>query len=271
MKLELDKLLKASKARLDTLGPQRSTTTEQISYLVKLASNFQAKTSAALDASYSRDDMFEKNEWLLLANNIMNRNEAFSSDFEKYGHNYDFKKAGLEKADFCDLIFGEEELEDLTREFTTPIPLISDIVDEGVAHRSPASTSIAKWLDDLYARSRGFELGTFDPKLLASAMKQQTTKWQDICRGYVSDVISLTHWYIENMLRELCSDQRVIRGLWGLLTDKILTGYKNALNQVDFVLNVERSMKPTTQNHYFNENLQKGLVHQSPDRSCEFC
>jgi hypothetical protein len=202
--------------------------------------------------------MFENNWCLRLANNIVDRNENFSSDFEKYGHDYEFKEAGFEEADFSVPVSEPLELDDLTREQTDPIALISDIVDEGVALKTPASTGIASWLDKLYGRSRGFELGTFDPKLLANAMKQQTTKWQDICRGYVGDVIHLTHLYIEGMLCELCSDERIIRGLQGLLTEKMLMGYKNALSQVDFILNVERSMKPTTQNHYFNETLQKG-------------
>jgi hypothetical protein len=76
-------------------------------------------------------------------------------------------------------------------------------------------------------------------------------------QGYVSDIICVVHAYIARMLEQLCLDERVRAELVAYLHDRIMKGYHIALDNVDFIMNVERNMKPTTQNHYFNENLQK--------------
>jgi hypothetical protein len=256
----LDKLLKDSKAKLEGLGPQRATTAEQASYLVKIASDFQTKTCMAIEATYYADDNFDNNEVLRLANNIVNRNENFAEDFNEYGHNYMFKTV-LESGDLIEPI-SETYIHDekFTRQNDEIVPVLEDIVDNPLELEYPADCGIATWLTSLYGQSRGFEIGTFDPKLLANAMKQQSTKWRDLCRGYVSDVVCLTHSYILELLKILCPDERVLSELLDLLMEDIIQGYKNALAQVDFILNVERSMKPATQNHYFNENLQNEYV-----------
>ena len=88
-------------------------------------------------------------------------------------------------------------------------------------------------------------------------MKKQLSKWGAICRGYVSDVVYLTHRFILELLKALCPDERVRSELLDVIMEDISKGYKNAMSHVDFILTVERTLKPATQNHYFNENLQK--------------
>jgi hypothetical protein len=283
--VELDKLLKEQKSTLEALGPQRVSSTEQASYLIKIASDFQTKTAMALDGAYYTDDNFDEKEALRLANAIVTRNEQFGQDFHSYGHTYEFKQALLKKDfgkehrftegfgtdDFDDVNFsstgwkptehdkGESTMKNKksTRKVKQDMSVLEDVIDEAIPLKRPIEQGLSSWLSQLYHRSRGFEIGTFDPKLLANAMKESSTKWRDICRGYVSDVIVLTHEYLLELLTILCPDERVLDQLLNLLTDKIMDGYKNALDQVDFILLVERSTKPATQNHYFNDSLQK--------------
>jgi predicted NBD/HSP70 family sugar kinase len=99
-------------------------------------------------------------------------------------------------------------------------------------------------------------MGTFDPSLLVTMMREQSKKWKSIALGYISDVATHVHRFITNLLRLICPDARVLGGLISLLMDDLLEQYKKAVAQVEFVLQVELP-KSVTQNHYFNDNLEK--------------
>ncbi|KAH6662694.1 dynamin family protein [Halenospora varia] len=86
------------------------------------------------------------------------------------------------------------------------------------------SKAFLKMLTEVYRASRGFKLGTFDPSLLAIIIKEQSKKWDSIALGYINS---------------------------------LLERYKKAVAQVAFILQVKRSEKPATQNHYFNDTLEK--------------
>lgn len=137
------------------------------------------------------------------------------------------------------------------------LPDIADILHDGETLYRPTKGSIQTWLGLLYNNSRGFELGTFGPGLLATTMKAQTSKWEAICLGYISDVVVITHTYIVQALKHKCPDPRIRAELMSTMMDRIMEGYAKAIEQVKFVLHVERSKTPTTQNHYFNDILQK--------------
>lgn len=88
--------------------------------------------------------------------------------------------------------------------------------------------------------------------------KEQSKKWEEITIGYVSDVIVLVHHFIDQVLRQSCSDDRVREELWNNhLTEKLQASYHHAMSHAKFVLAVERGSRPYTLNHYFNDNLQK--------------
>jgi hypothetical protein len=122
---------------------------------------------------------------------------------------------------------------------------------------APSNVDILQWLKETYHKSRGFELGTFDPSLLTEAMRQQSRNWNALSVGYASDAVALVHTFIARMLKRLCSDERVCERLLSLLMDGLLEKYRKVLEQVDLLLQVELAMIPMTVNHYFNENLQK--------------
>lgn len=88
-------------------------------------------------------------------------------------------------------------------------------------------------------------------------MREQSKKWNSLALGYVSDAVTIVHNFVTELLRIVYPDARVRRGLISLLTDHLIERYKKAVDQVVFVLQVERSEKPATQNHYFNDTLEK--------------
>jgi hypothetical protein len=117
--------------------------------------------------------------------------------------------------------------------------------------------AIQKWLREVFMDNRGFELGTFNASILATVMKKQSSKWKDISLGFVSDVIVLVHRFITKALGCICTDSLVCQALVNTLFDELIQRYQNAIQNANFLLEVENSNIPMTLNHYFNENLQK--------------
>lgn len=184
----------------------------------------------------------------------MDRNEAFSESVEIRGHTYEFEVGGTSAK--------VEELCPVDDDFLATRVIeahddIEDILHEKKEISMPSNQGIHEWLTKVYRASRGFELGTFDPSLLAITMREQSKKWNSLALGYVSDAVTIVHNFIVELLRLICPDERVRRGLISLLSDDLLERYKKALDQVVFVLQVERTEKPATQNHYFNDTLEK--------------
>ena len=87
--------------------------------------------------------------------------------------------------------------------------------------------------------------------------KAQSKNWDAIALGYISDVISIVHAFIQELLNTMCTDKRVLRSLSDVLLDHLIERYKKSIEQTKFILSVERSGTPLTTNHYFTDNLEK--------------
>lgn len=132
---------------------------------------------------------------------------------------------------------------------------------ETLIHESSKMTQstekIIPWLKNIYTSSRGFELGTFDPALISLIWKKQSVNWDDLALGYISDVIAIVHCFTRCLLQAICPDERVLKELTSVLMEELVTRYQKAIDQVKFILIVEKAGTPLTLNHYFNENLEK--------------
>lgn len=120
-----------------------------------------------------------------------------------------------------------------------------------------STEKIIPWLKNIYISSRGFELGTFDPALISLIWKKQSFNWDDLALGYISDVIAIVHCFIRCLIQAICPDERVVKELTSVLMEELVTRYQKAIDQVKFILSVEKAGTPMTLNHYFNENLEK--------------
>jgi hypothetical protein len=121
----------------------------------------------------------------------------------------------------------------------------------------PEREGIHRWLMQVFQSHRGFELGTFNSSLLATCMKKQCSKWKEMSMGFVSDVIVMVHKFICSALESICADENVRNALINKLSDDLIKRYQKAINNAQFLLEVERSEVPMSLNHYFNDNLQK--------------
>lgn len=190
-----------------------------------------------------------------MATSIVRRNEKFSNDVWKKGHTIDFDQTPRESSpspepSTSDKDDGETDDED-----------VADLDLADLIHKSPERTEtyeeIMSWLKKIYTSSRGFELGTFDTALIPLLWKKQSVNWDDLALGYISDVMVIVHRFISCLLRAICPDERVLRELTSVLMEELVTRYHKAIDQVKFILRVERAGTPLTLNHYFNENLEK--------------
>jgi len=88
-------------------------------------------------------------------------------------------------------------------------------------------------------------------------MKRQSSKWTSISLGYISDVVVLLHRFISAAFSAVCHDADVMSALVNAMMEKLTQRYRTALDQVRFILEVERGGMPLTMNHYFSEHLDE--------------
>lgn len=278
MKAEVKKQLDKCQKTLKNLGPERGSPAEQMAYLTDLATQFKRLASAALIANHGADDVFDAKKALRLVPTVMSRLNLFSRDMATFGATYSFLAAGdkgestSDSNPFAmlsgDLVSDGESSEDeyehvssdddtVTTRAEADIDELSAILHPATDHPSPLSGEIKDWLLTVFYDNRGFELGTFNPSILATVMKKQTVKWVDISLGVVSDVIVMVHGFIQTALQCICSDEDICRALSNTLYDELLIRYQKAIDNTEFLIEVQNSSTPMTLNHYFSDNVQK--------------
>lgn len=287
MKSEVIKRLKTSKQALNDLGAKRQSPAEQYQYLTEISMEFQRVVGDAVMSNYGRYSIFKDHKSLRLVTATVNRSEAMSTMFAQYGHTYRFEghttNEQVPEGDASsDVDIDGEVVAEMNNAATSPpsdefevsaeppdqhstISVrqflhrtdVDDLLPATMTITKPRRGQIFNWLRGIYQESRGFEIGTVNPTLLALVMKEQSHKWEDIALGYVADLIVLTHSFVNDLLHEVCPVRRVRDGILSLLMDQLCERYKVAIKQVKFLLSVDLDGTPSTLNHYFNDNLQK--------------
>ncbi|OKL63563.1 hypothetical protein UA08_01925 [Talaromyces atroroseus] len=240
--------------QLGDLGQARQSEQEQRLFLNRLSQQFQNLVHSALNGHYSNHHAFDKSDQLRLITRVVNITESFGSDFAESSLPTQFEKLLPKISDD-----GEES--DFG-EFLRDSLLNGLITDMDVEH---PQDGIMDWIEDLYQRPCGIDLGTWGGAILASAFKEQSSKWGRLTLGYLSQVICSIHKFLKAALESLCTDPRLRDDLWSFIADDILKGYRAAIRHAIFLLSIERDKRPYTLKHYFNENLQKSLGNRIAD------
>ncbi|KAF2670865.1 dynamin GTPase [Microthyrium microscopicum] len=260
VKSEIHKMLKKANDEHEELGGERETAAQQIHYLMKISMAFQKVVNSALSANYVGSDWFDQFPNLRFATDIVNRNEVVATILGCHGHSYQFKNDSKTDQKSVETT-GDEPKELATKKvvlrFHDNFDELDELAADTISIPNEPARDIIPWLTNVYKGSRGFELGTFDSSLLAMTMKTQSSNWEAIAMGYIKDVISMAHRFIKTLLGLVCPDRRVQDGLLSVLMDGLFPRYQKALENVRFLLHVERRGTPATLNHYFNDNLQK--------------
>jgi hypothetical protein len=252
VRAELSKKLKAKKDALQALGAERDTTKKQSDYLLEIITTFQEITSQALVTNYA-NDLFDENDDIRLMTALRNRNDVFKDDMADYGHEYSFASTGNYQNAFdlpSSIPWPEtvetKDIEHVVARKKKNLAELEDILYDQEILYPPCDEDILDWIEGLYRKSRGFEIGTFNPALLSTIMKKQSTKWTALALGYTSDVITMIHNFIVGVLERVCPDDRVRENLLSVLMGDLIKRYKEAERQIEFLLHVERVGTPMT-------------------------
>ncbi|KAL2270928.1 hypothetical protein VTJ83DRAFT_299 [Remersonia thermophila] len=253
---EIDEQLRQARRQLEQLGPSRQDDHEQRKYLSGIAGRFQAMVRQALEAQYSGNDAFGKNK-LRLVTQVVSLAHVFDENFRENGLARRFeldpdaqtehalpKQANMvaEKMQCMNL---EKEVEDL-----------KDIVCSGYSASGPQD-GIMEWLKELHLGYRGMNLGSSSSSVWESAWTEQSCKWPDMSREFVSRVVLAIHGFIREALDHVCADRRVRNQLWSTVRSELLERYRAAMRAAEQLVAAEREGKPYTLDHRFNESRQR--------------
>ena len=285
IKVKLGERLAAAEKALTALGQDRDTKDNQHRYLQGLATEFQKVTDLALRADYGHHEFFSRYPKLRLATLVVHLFEQLSRDLERNGLSVRFRDPSEKQDDsrpsspspvelanalpFNDkqespeagIVNESPSAGNLNRMYD--IPDISDYSElSGVLSGAsePAgskSTGIFEWIRDQYKASRGFELASFNPAVLAGLWKSQSWKWEPITFGHIDKVILVVHRFVIGLLNLICPDKRVCSSLLAVLEDELHERYRRAIVHANFIIGVERSGTMITLNHYLSDNLEK--------------
>ncbi|KGO74725.1 Dynamin [Penicillium italicum] len=268
MRAEVGQKLKAMKYDLSTLGTERITPEQQRNFLLDIIMKFQDVVSQAMATSYGTHELFEKDDDSRLATIIRNRMDVFKSNIEEHGFEYRFLRwaSGTQQSSSTEVVCESESESDDDDDDEDGIPVrknmsasehsgvIDSILHEQELVKKPTDDNILTWIEVQYRASRGFEMGTFQTSLLCTIMNKQSWKWTQFALGYVSDVIDIMHTFILRVLLFICPDVQIRDRLVNVLVDELSKRYKEAMDQAQLILDVER-MNLMTLDNKFQETL----------------
>jgi len=267
--------IKECKRELNSLGPPRQDEREQRSFLSRIAETFQDRARAALAADYNADPVFDQDE-LRLITHVVNITDVFSADFQQGAHSRHFENLDLsisygacEVAADCDceetpVVLMIDNLRALLEKARVDdvapgeLAELGDIIVPLPPHRTPMPRDdFSAWINDVYLQSRGLDLGTFNANLVSTAFAEQSRKWGDMTKIYMSRVIITLHRFIAAALRSICQEEQTRGQLWSAILESLVERYKMAMAQASLLVEVEQRKKPYTLNRQFTEALSK--------------
>jgi len=196
VKNEMVQKLKEAQQMLDAMGEARSSQTEQVAYLCKIAGRFSVLAEYGRNAYYSGDPLFADQEDLRLITRVRELNEKFAKMFFKRAHRIEFdtdadtddddtledsakkiqkelekmelgslgSSASTEDSETDSLLFLDDERGALYPvSFRIPTAGegdLDDILADSFSCEKPLSTPLLEEIESMYHKFRGYELGT---------------------------------------------------------------------------------------------------------------
>jgi len=248
--------------RLDGLGVDRESVDQQRRFLLEISQKFQDVTNCALDAYYSRHEVFGTIPELRLATLAVERMERYAEEIKTFGHAVKFDSEAREDvAKFEPQLVSSTPSSNSSNAYSKTsdhrYPELSDLVLSGGEVPEPSNRSIMEWIGEEYRKARGFGLATIGPSTFPTIWQEQSKNWKDLTLAYIGDIVFFVHDFICKALAHVCPDEEVRSGLWSVLQERLISKYQAAVDHVEFIIQVERFGTPLTMNSHFNENLQK--------------
>jgi hypothetical protein len=249
--------LSSCRKRLEGLGADRESTDQQRRFLLEMSREFQDIASYGLDAYYSRHSAFGDTPELRLATLAVDRMELYSKDVERLGHTVNFDSEDAKQEADASSTPTTDGYEEDAETYDNPYPELADLILPAWEAPEPSYRSILEWIEEEYRKARGFGLLTIGPSILPTIWQEQSKNWEGLTLAFIGDIVFFVHDFTCKALAHVCPDEGVRSGLWSLLQEQLVEGYRKAVDHVKFIIRVERFGTPLTTDHYFNKNLQK--------------
>ena len=248
--------------RLDGLGVDRESVDQQRRFLLEISQKFQDVTNCALDAYYSRHEVFGTIPELRLATLAVERMERYAEEIRTFGHAVNFDSEAREDVEKFEpqLVSSTPSSNSSNADSRTSdhlYPELSGLILSSGKVSEPSNRSIMEWIGEEYRKARGFGLATIGPSTFPTIWQEQSKNWKDLTLAYIGDIVFFVHDFICKALAHVCPDEEVRSGLWSVLQERLIDKYQAAVDHVEFIIQVERFGTLLTTNRYFNENLQK--------------
>ncbi|KAJ4203156.1 hypothetical protein NW767_005266 [Fusarium falciforme] len=263
--------IKECKKELDSLGPPRQDEREQRRYLCNIAGTFQSRARAALAADYNADPVFDQDA-LRLITHVVNITDVFSADFQQRAHSRHFQSLELlpPSDDDCDGTSVElmiDNLRELLHHAKLDDVAPAELAELGDVIELPRETpmphdDVTSWISNIYLQNRGPDIGTFNANLVATAFAEQSRKWAEMTKTYMSRVILTVHRFIAATIRSVCQEEQARSQLWSAILDSLVERYRMAMDQAMLLVEVEQHKKPYTLNPQFAEARSKARGHR---------
>ncbi|KLU91205.1 hypothetical protein MAPG_09727 [Magnaporthiopsis poae ATCC 64411] len=118
--------------------------------------------------------------------------------------------------------------------------------------------SIMEYIEEVYRKSRGADLGTFNGSIIAAVFQEQTKNWEPITKAYIQIAKALVQKFIQDAFTAVCPDENVRDEVSeNILQDRLDMCFRQADKHAKRLLDIERKNRSFTLNHYFNETLSK--------------
>jgi hypothetical protein len=250
---EVRQKLAEAHADLDALGPPRQTAREQRQYLAAIVSKFQDLARAGVSGDYA--GLQEHGiEDLRLVTAVVNVTEDFNQLFARFAHTRTFEYViGLDFGvtdslkSMAQKVDSKKSDDSEGKSGETPLQKIEELRDilvppTGLAAPLPG---MMEWIGHIYHESRCLELGTYGPRLLAIAFREQSKKWESITRQYISKIILILHRFIIKALEISCPDARICEKIMSTVFDELREMYKAGMESARFLCHIERKVRRT--------------------------
>lgn len=271
LRSEARKKLTEARDQRDALGPSRQTDREQQQYLAQIAAKFQSIVRAALETDYSVHPVFNKAD-LRLVTELVETTKKYNNVMRNIGHKFSFQEGGEDTTDDSESEPDEEDYDENINdhwyiEVLGENPELEGVanLDENPDYDLSVHDDDSSWIEQIYRLSRGIELGTFSPTVLASAFRTQTVKWGYLTERHMCRIILTIQNFIEEVLKVTCTDPKTREGLKSIIVDDLVARYTSGMDFAKYLVQVEREKKPYTVNHYFNSNLQASRGQRTHD------
>lgn len=211
---------------------------------------------------------------LRLITHVVNITDVFSADFQQGAHSRHFQNLKLCEPSGEDGIFDDDDcdgtsiglmianLRELLQQAKLDDVAPGELAELGDVIELPQETpmphdDVTSWINSIYLQFRGLDLGTFNANLVATAFAEQSRKWAEMTKIYMSRVILTVHRFIAAALRSVCQEEQARSQLWSAILDSLVERYRMAMDQAKLLVEVEQHKQPYTLNRQFTEALSK--------------